>query len=330
MQILINMLKTVSAGTVVLALLSGCAINMEIPIKDAQPSDVVYKKPVSSASTALFFKDEQTAEDKAKVLTGLIPMQLVYAGKPFEAVPWVAQQTVKELVARGLPVTLAADGNNSTSVLIKRVHIVNHRVSGFSPFVTFTSLRADVMTPHGPQRITAYIKRGKVPVASFNEVIDPTYNDALSILTKEFAAKLNQQLFGQMISNDQVHALVEKIKKNSSTQSDSYLDVYQLGFGNNPTAIPELVKLTSNASEYVRLAAISSLGILKANDQFNFLKGLYETKEGQWQDRGMALKAIGDMDTPASRAYLQKELNHLKDNTDREALWTKEIINLYL
>ncbi len=330
MRIPMSMLKAVSTGTVVLGLLSGCAINMEIPIKDAQPSNEAYKKPVSSAPTALFFKDEQTAEDKAKVLTGLIPMQLVYAGKPYEAVPWVAQQTVKELVVRGLPVTLATDGNNSTSVLIKRVHIVNHRVSAFSPFVTFTSVRADVMTPQGSQRITAYIKRGKVPVMSFNEVIDPTYNDALSVLTKELAAKLNQQLFGQMISNDQVSALIEKIKKNSSTQNDTYLDVYQLGFGNNPAAIPELMRLTSNANEYVRLAAISSLGILKANDQFNFLAGLYETKDSQWQDRAMALKAIGDMNTPKSRAYLQTELNRFKDSTDRESLWTKEIISLYL
>ena len=73
---------------------------------------------------------------------------------------------------------------------IKRLHIQNARVSGFSPFITFTSVRADLMTPRGSQRITAYIKRGKVPVWSFDEVIEPTYNEPLGLLTKELAAKI--------------------------------------------------------------------------------------------------------------------------------------------
>lgn len=33
-------------------------------------------------------------------------------------------------------------------------------------------MRADVDTPRGPLRVTAYIKRGKVPVWSFDDVID--------------------------------------------------------------------------------------------------------------------------------------------------------------
>jgi hypothetical protein len=334
MQILSRALKAVvtGAGALSLLFLSGCAVNMQIPVKDPVPSTVTYKKSGASAAVALQFKDEQSTDDKAKLLTGRIPMQLVYQDKPFDAVPWIAQNTVKELAARGLPVTLAAKGSaaDSTDVLIKRVHILNHRATGFSPFVTFTSLRADVMTSHGPQRVTAYIKRGKTPVWSFDEVINPTYNEPLALLTKELAAKLNQQLFGQVVSNDEVNKLIANINKDASTREDAYLDVYQLGFSNNPIAIPELVKLASHPSEYVRLAAISSLGILKAVDQFDFLVNRYESKDGIWQDRAMALKAIGDLDTPKSHAYLQKEWDQLKDKTDLDSLWTKDIISLYL
>ena len=329
MQILTNTLKAAAGLVVSLTLLSGCAFNMPVPIKDPVPSKVTYTNMGSFAPIALSFKNDQTEADEAKILSGRIPMRLVYHDQPFDAVPWVAQHTVKEMVARGLSVTLAADTSNSTPVLIKRLHIENHRVSGFSPFITFTSLRAEVVTPRGPQRVTAYIKRGKVPVWSFDEVIDPTYNDPLAILIKELAAKLNKLLIGQAVSNEQVNALIASINRDSA-RDDAYLDVYQLGFSNNPTAIPELVKLSSHTSEYVRLAALSSLGILQAHDHFDFLVTRYESQDGLWQDRAMALKAIGDMDTPQSRAYLQEELTKFENSNKREANWFKEIILLYL
>jgi len=61
-----------------------------------------------------------------------------------------------------------------------------------------------------------------------------------------------------------------------------------------------------------------------------FLTRLYETQGLIWQDRAMALKAIGDMDTPESRAYLQKEQARFGNRTDKESAWTREIIALYL
>ena len=311
--------------------LSGCAVNMTVPVKDPVPSAIKYSAKQPPAPVTLVFKDELTPSSRSNVLEGsLIPMNLQSQGKPFEPVPWVATHTVNELKARGLPATLGAAGTNGTAVSIKHLHIQNFRVNAYSPFITFTSVRADVDTPRGPQRITAYIKRGKVPVWSFDEVIDPTYNDPLALLTKELAAKLNQHLFGQVVGNEQVAALVAAIDKDGTTRADAYLDVYQLGFSNNPAAVPALVRFTSHQSEYIRLAAFSSLGILKAVDQFEFLKSRYETKTGVWQDRAMALKAIGDLGTPESRAYLQKELSAIENLTDKESKWNKEIIGLYL
>ena len=215
-------------------------------------------------------------------------------------------------------------------MVINRIRIVNHRVNAFSPFVTFTSVRADVLTDSGPQRITSFVKRGKVPVVSFDEVVDPTYNAPLGIMTKELAAKLNQQLFRQAISDEEVSDLIRKINHDAGESADAYLLVYQLGFGNNPRAVPELVKLSSNADEYVRLAALSSLGILKAEDQFEFLTKVSENSSHIWQDRAMALKAIGDLGSLESRAYLRKQQSLLEGRTDKYAIWTKDIISLYL
>lgn len=330
MKSLLNLSRVATTVVVASAVLSGCAINMKVPVKDPAPSVTTFKTPAGKAPVSLAFKDERSEENKARVVSGLIPMHVVYEDKPFDPVPWLARHTVKELAARGLPVTLGDGRGGSTTVQVKRLQIENHRASGFSPFVTFTSVRADVITERGPQRITSYVKRGKVPVVSFDEVIDPTYNAPLGIMTKEVAAKLNQQLFQQAISDEDVNALIRKIAADGGKSPDAYLDVYQLGFGNNPRAVPELVKLSAHANEYVRLAAISSLGILKATDQHEFLARTYENTTLLWQDRAMALKAIGDLGTPASRAYLQKQQAQLEGRKDKDATWTKEIIALYL
>ena len=331
MQTLAKTFRTALGVIGALGFLSGCAFNMKVPVKDPAPSSVKYGAVQTSAPVMLVFKDELTAAGRQNILEGsLLPMNLEYEGKPFEPVPWLAKQTVNELNARGFPATLGSVGTNGTAVRIKHLHIQNYRASAYSPFVTFTSVRAEVDMPRGPQRITAYIKRGKVPVWSFDEVVDPTYNDALSLLTKELAAKLNHHLFGQIVGNDQVKALIAAIDKDGATRPDAYLDVYQLGFSNNPNAVPALVKLTSHSSEYIRLAAFSSLGILKATDQFSFLVSRYESKTGVWQDRAMALKAIGDLGTVESRAYLQKERAAMEKLTDKESTWNKEIIALYL
>ncbi|MDQ8023654.1 MAG: HEAT repeat domain-containing protein [Moraxellaceae bacterium] len=317
-------------GAIALGLLSGCAINMKVPLKDPAPSTAPYAKQAPVAPTSLSFKDERPTADRGKLMTGFVPMQLMYKDKPFDPVPYVAENTVKELTARGIPVQLAADGKGAQAVGVKYMHIELHRASGFSPFVTFTSLRADIDTPQGPQRVTAYVKRGKVPVWTFDEIIDPTFNEPMSILTKELAAKINQRVYGQAATDDQVAGWVANINKNGTTQEAVYHDVYQLGFGNNPKAVPELVKLTKHSAEYIRLAAISSLGILRANDQFGLLKSLFEDKTVIWQDRAMALKAIGDLGSAESRDYLQKEWKRVENLSDKESAWNKEIIGLYL
>jgi hypothetical protein len=323
-------LKLTAGVGISLAVLTGCAVNMPVPVTAPVPSTAAYSKGSTLQPLTLAFKDEQSDPDKAKLLTGTIPMNPTSNGKPLEGVNWLAEHTVKEMVARGLPVALAQQGANATNIRVKRVHIENYRANGFSPFITFTSVRADVETPQGTRRVTAYVKRAKVPVWSFDEVIEPTFNAPLALLTKELAAKLNQQFFNQAVSNEEVNRLIARIGQDSATRADAYLDVYQLGFGNNPAAIPELVKLSSSPNEYVRLAALSSLGILKAQGQFDFLVQRFEARDGIWQDRAMALKAIGDLDTAESREYLKKQQARFNSGTDKEALWTREIINLYL
>ncbi len=309
-----------------LVLLSGCAINMKVPVRELEPSTAQYVKPASSAPVTLFFTDGRSADNKGALITGRIPMQLTSADKPFDAIPWLATHTAKEMVARGLPVELGTDASGPHTVIVKRFHIENRRVSGFSPFETFTSASADVVTPAGTQRIATFIKRGKVPIWSFNEVIDPTYSDPLDLTAKEFAAKLARILFDAKLSDSQVDALVVK----TSGANVNYRDVYELGFSNNPRAIPQLINLSANKDDEVHQAAFSSLGILRDSQHFDLLVTKAQDSKSDWEDRAAALKGIGDLGTAESEAYLQKEKARLETLTDAESMRTKQLIGLYL
>jgi hypothetical protein len=309
-----------------LAFASGCAINMKVPIRDPEPSASQYVKPSQSAPVTLYFADNRSADNKRALLTGRIPMQLTTGDKSFDAAPWLAEQTVKEMVARGLPVQLGNDAKGPDTVIIQRIHIENRRVSGFSPFETFTSASADVVTPAGTTRIATFIKRGKVPVWSFNEVIDPTYSDPLGLTAKEFAAKLARILFAAGLSDSQVDALIAK----TSGSNINYRDVYELGFSNNPRAIPQLLSLTANKDDEVHQAAFSSLGILRDTRHFDVMATAARDSNSDWEDRSAALKAIADLGTPESVDYLQREKTRLQPLTDAESVRSKELIGLYL
>jgi hypothetical protein len=309
-----------------LVLVSGCAINMKVPVKDPEPSAAHYVKPSTTVPVTLFFSDSRTTENKGALLTGRIPMQLTTTeDKPFDPVPWLATHTVREMAARGLPVQLGNDATGPNTVIIKRIHIENRRVSGFSPFETFTSVSADVVTATGTQRIVTFFKRGKVPVWSFNEVIDPTYSTPLGLTSKEFAAKLGRILFGANLSDSQVDALIDK----TNAANVDFRDVYELGFSNNARAVPQLVKLCANKDDEVHQAAFSSLGVLRDPTHFDLMVKEAENFNNDWEDRAAALKGIGDLGTPQSRAYLQTAKARVESSKDAESMRTKELIALY-
>jgi len=314
-------------GVVVSVVLSGCAINMKVPIKDPAPSRAQYVKPPDAAPTTFVFTDARTPQNKANPVTGRIPMQLrTPDDKPFEPVPWLASTTVKELTARGLPVRLGDAPSGAQTVAVRLIQIENRRVSGWSPFETFTSVSADVVTDKGTRRVVAFVMRGKVPVWSFDEVIDPTYNDPLDLAAKELATKVNQILFDAKVADAQVDDLIAR----TDGATVNFRDVYELGFGNNARAIPQLVKLSGNKEDEIVRAAMSSLGILRAEQQFDLLAGKAANSKEDWENRALALKAIGDLGTPQSRAYLEKERTRLENLTDAESVRTKGLIGLYL
>ncbi|GAB2509984.1 hypothetical protein GCM10027084_26490 [Pseudoxanthomonas sangjuensis] len=313
-----------SACAILLALLTACAPS-SYAVRNPAPSGLIFDGTAQATTTTLNVVDSRTGNDRV-FSSGVLPAALTVDGAPVEAYAYLTRNLQAELASRGVDTEV----KNATGVLpqldLKSFRMQNHRTNAYSPFVTFTFLSGDLVTDEGAHRLGVFVKRGKVPVWSFNEVIEPTLNEPLSLAIKELAAKIAGRLYGARSSDAEVDRLAAKL----STRGDnSYLDVYALGFTNNPKAIATVQALTKDPDEYVRIAAISSLGTLGASDQLPLLESIY--RDGNmWQDRAMALKAIGDLDTAEARAFLSEQLAGLKAApASNETNWTLQVIGLY-
>lgn len=200
------------------------------------------------------------------------------------------------------------------------------RTSGFSPYHTFTTFSADLSTGGSARRITAYFKNSKVPVWAFSEVERPCYQIPVEVVVKEIAAKINAHVFGRVTPSETVSKLVAAIPKGpADAASEAYLKVLELGYTNNRAAVAPLVQLTNHEETLMRAAAISALGMLGAADQLPLLQKIYSDSESESLDKAMALKAIGDLDTPDARDFVSR----VKRSTDYNNELIREVADLY-
>jgi hypothetical protein len=304
--------------------LVGCS-GMSVPIQDPTPSSNAYATPTVKAPTPLNFNDARSTSSKAALTNDFLGLTLLDAkgDQPLDAPAYLARNIVKEMATRGLPVS-ASTNKDPNAVTFKRIFVEARRVSGFSPFETYTTISAEVTTSKGKQKISTFVKRGKLPIWTLSEVNDPTFNAAMDIAVKDLAAKLSRILYDAKISDTQVDALIAK----TSGAKVEYADVYELGYGLNPRAIPHLIKLAPKVSGEELHATLASLGLLRANEALPLL--MKYAASDSWEDRATALKAIGDLGSPDAIAFLRKEAGRLSSKSDSETVRSKTILAMYL
>ncbi len=320
--------RSMIAGGVLLATLAvaGCA-PPNYAIKAPTPSGLKYLVSAAPSPANFSLLDERRADGRI-FSTGILPAELKIDGAPIDPVPFLAAQLQAELASRGLPATVSEKSTTPPQIHLKTYRMQNLRTSGYSPFITLTYLSADVDTPRGLKRVAAFVTRGKVPVWSFEEIIEPTFNQPLALGVREFAAKIANAVYGYRASDEDVKRLTGKV--NGPRTPDTFLDVYALGFTNHPSAIDTLVLLTKDEQEYVRQAAISSLGNIGATAQFALLKSIYQNAQVSWQDHCIAIKAIADLGTPEALQFITAEAQRLGADSSKEAQVMGQILALYL
>jgi hypothetical protein len=240
-------------------------------------------------------------------------------------ISYLGENLVQVLRSEGISATYEKSGAADITLKVYTYRIRNLRTSGFSPYHTFTTFSADLISDKPPRRVTAYFKNSKVPVWAFREVERPCYQIPMDVIVKEIAAKLNAYAFGRMTPTETVNKIVASITTGpADAASEEYLKVLELGYTNNPAAVEPLVHLTNREEVLMRASAISALGTLGAKDQLPLLKDIYATSDKIV--KSMALKSIGDFDTPETREFM-RSVKQSKDYSDETI---REVVDLYI
>jgi hypothetical protein len=294
-----------SLGAAAMAVVIGCA-RPSMMVKTPPVTGIKYAPATSDARTQVAVVDERK---NPQFMEGLLHLNPNYNGADLNPPQFLATHLAAELNSRGLKVDSQVGNNSLPKLHLKTFKMQNSRSNGFSPFYTFTFLDADLESASGTKRIGIFIQADKVPVWSPEEIVEPTISQPMTIAVQELSSKVANILFDFHASDAQVESLIARLA--DAKAPTRYMDTYALGFANNPLAIDKLAVLTKDPDDYVRLAAISSLGILHATAQMPLLQHIYQDPQALWQERAMAIKAIGDLDTPDAKAYLGTEFKKL-------------------
>lgn len=312
-----------SLASIIFLLCQACSLTVPVTNPDYSKTPYTSNNNVENSSVAIV----DGLGDKHNISQGKVIINISHNGQSIDTMSYVKESIESELKARGVPLVL--DESSVNKLILEKFEIFNNRVSGFSPMVTLSTAKAKLTFNGKEINVAAFVKRAKVPVWTMNEINEPCFNEPLQVLIKEIVAKINMELFNYSLTDQEVNKLGEKINSESGENKLSYLDVYELGFSNNKSALKLLRKLSTSTDEYIRLAAISSLGILKDNDSMSDLKKIY-ADGSSWQDRGMALKAIADIGSQDSIDFLKQEKSKWDELSTREAKWNSMIISLYI
>ncbi len=291
-------------------LLGGCGLSFTI--KEPALSDVTYKT-TDMPSVTLNVIDKRAELDavhligkigvgaKMKDISNLLTFKNIE-----DPIGFFAMNLEKELNQRGVPVkcNVVDHDQDGINLHVQRYQIVNYRATGFSPWEACHVFAGVIRKNDEETPIKAYFYNGKVPVWSMKEIVEPCFDIPTSILIKDVASKINMAVFNLQTPDEKVQSLTDEIDAEIGKEDPGPFDkVLELGYSNNPMAVTPLVKYTQASDEFFQSCAVSAIGMLKPEDQLEFLKNLY--KNAIFNKKYMAAKAIGDIGTDDALAFIR-------------------------
>lgn len=302
---------------------TGCTLSYTI--HDPQVSSFQYQS-VAEKKTTLRVTDQRKDPVFQQPIDNLkkVKIELKNVEDP---VKWFASSLEKELAARGIPVRVVTDDQPADMTLnIKKYQIVSYRVSGFSPWETYHSFRGELTAGGQTSDIFAYFANGHVPKWSMGELERPCFEIPMSIVVKDVASKINQQVFKYQAGNEYVEKINGVIvQKLAGDSEEGCLPAIELGATNNPAGLSYLLKLADHENQFVRACSLSAIGTLGTKDQLDFLKNKFTKYD--YVDHFMALKSIGDMGTPDADEFIKSTKSNNQFKSENGYVY---FMNLYL
>ena len=298
--------------------LHGCVAATDVTYRNVDPG-MTYGPALRSEPRTFAVVDARTGADKAMHVGSF---QIDLQGKSDE-IEFLGENL--ERVFRGQGVDLRRVDAGADLVLeVRRFRMRNRQATLGGPFHTFTTFRGELSGSGGTHPITAYYKGGHVVLEDYSMVSRTCFELPLEAVVLEIAAKINRAVLGRTSPPEEVRRLVAAVPPPYGVLTDaSFLTVLRLGLTNDPRVTATLVDLTRRDQGWLRAAAVSALGILGASDQFELLRSIHvrDTNVAKLA----ALKSIGDLRTPESRAYLDQ----VRASPDYNREMIREIVDLY-
>lgn len=243
---------------------------------------------------------------------------------------YFTQNLEKELENRKIPVKCVV-GNSSDGGLtleIIRYQIINRRATGFSSWEAMHIFYGNIIQDGKKTPIKTFFYGGKVPVWSMAELEEPCFNIPISIIIKDVASKINRVVFNYSTPDEKIDSLAAEINlEMGKTVEGAFWKVLELGYTNNQKALEPLKRYSQQGEEFFRSCALSSIGTLGGEGQLEFLKQRYYGAMSSFNDRYMAVKAIGDIGSNEALQFI-RELKG--DNSYMKESGIKYCVDLYV
>ena len=284
--------------------MSGCSLKYKVD--DPPPPGFAYQN-VEKKPVVLKVVDQR---DSVKYMVGISGLQRVDLSleNVDDPVVWLSKGLVKELNARGVPIQLASKDSAESADLtltIRKYQLINHRASGFSAWESYNVFLGQLTVGSKSCTIPSFFFNSKIPVWSMDEIQKPCVSDPMSVLVKDVASKINLCAFNYGASDAGVEKLAAAAASAVSADSTkACFPLTDLGGSNNPAAMATLKKYAEHSDSYVHNCAVSALGTLGAQEQFDFLRGRFSGFAGN--DKVMPLKAIGDIGSSQAQDFLRQ------------------------
>lgn len=280
--------------------LQGCVASTTVRYSQVEPG-FTYGPAVHPEPRTFAVVDSRAGDDKA-MHTGSFQVDL--EGERDE-IAWLGENLERVFQGQGLDLRRVS-GDADLVLHVKRFRMRNRQPVAGGPYHTFTTFRGELLRGGKADPITAYYK-GSYAVFSddYSPVNRNCYQLPLEAVVLEIAAKINRATLGRRATAEEVRRLEAAIPGPYGLLTEtSFLTVLRLGLTNNREVVPTLVTLTKRDQGWLRAAAVSALGTIHATEQFELLRGIYETDRNVAQLA--ALKSIGDLGTPEARAFLDQ------------------------
>ncbi|MGJ0299124.1 hypothetical protein NG744_09280 [Aliarcobacter cryaerophilus] len=326
---MIKIVKMIATTLAIIYLFSGCTT--KIPMKDITTSKEKFEISNEENQIELNFVDDSK---NGKVTEGKFEkvLFLEYQNKDINGYEFISNNLKKEIEARNLPIKLVKNEATNNNLLLNSFKINSQQTTGFTPLTTFTKAKLTLEKDNEKYKIVSVIKRAKMLMFSVIESYEPCYYEPTSVVVQEIVAKLNIALFNYKLDDNSVKELISVANKQIKNKDNSaYLTVYKLGFSNNPLALDFIYEHTKHTyPDYVRFSSISTLGMLGGEKYINYLISIYNNPSYSWEDKIIALKSIGDINSSEGNNFLEKTYKELGDKKDFHIKAQKDTIELYI